>query len=53
MSRCHIYQSIFLAKAKPLHLQYETHHKLAHLKQNGIQLKHKHTPGMSYYHIHI
>ena len=32
-----------LAKAKPLHLQHGTHHMLAHLKQNGIQSKHKHT----------
>ena len=36
MSRCHIYKSISLRKAKPLHLQHGTHHMLAHLKQNDI-----------------
>ena len=49
MHRCHIYQSISLAQTKPLHLQHETHHMLAHLKQNCIQPKHKHTPRMSYH----
>ena len=49
MPRCLIYQNIFLAQAKPLHLEHGTYHMLAHLKQNDNHLKYKHTSGVSYH----
>ena len=39
MPRCHIYQNISMRKAKPLHLQHDHHHRLAHLKQSKKKKK--------------